>query len=82
MPDAEEIVVYGTGWCADCTRSRSALERMGRAYRYVDIEADADAASVARSLAGVQKIPVISLPGGAVLVEPSDIELAAAVTLV
>ena len=79
MSDVEEIVVYGTGWCADCKRSRSALERIGRAYRYVDIDADEDAAAVAHSLAGVHKIPVISLPGGVVLVEPSDIELAAAV---
>lgn len=80
MQEHEEIVVYGTAWCSDCKRSRKALDRIGRSYRYVDIEKDAAAAETARVLAGVQKVPVIALPGGLVLVEPSDLDLIAAAT--
>ena len=48
-------------------------------YRYIDVGVDEASRELAQGLAdGSAKIPVILLPGGRVLVEPSDAELTAA----
>jgi glutaredoxin len=73
---ADEIVVYGADWCGDCRRAQRLLEGRAVAYRYVDVEHDADAREDARRIGGSTKIPVIVMPDGSVLVEPTDPELA------
>jgi len=71
------IVMYGTPWCGDCTRSRRLLERNGVAYRYVDIEAEPEAvATVERLNGGLHSVPTIVFTDGSVLVEPSNKVLA------
>ncbi|MCC2031556.1 glutaredoxin family protein [Microbacterium allomyrinae] len=73
--DANAIIMYGTGWCGDCTRSKAALRRLGEDFVYIDIEAD-DAASVrAQEISGAKRIPVIVFPDGEHLVEPSELAL-------
>lgn len=69
------IVMYGTGWCGDCTRSKATLNRLNEPFEYVDIEADEAASELAQSISGAKRIPVIVFPDGAFLVEPSDIVL-------
>nr|WP_205707930.1 glutaredoxin domain-containing protein [Kineococcus vitellinus] len=72
------MVVYGAGWCPDVRRSRALLEAEGVAHRYVDVEADDDAAELVRGLQhGARRIPTIVWPDGSHLVEPSDDELRA-----
>lgn len=72
------ITMYGTAWCGDCIRTRQQLTRAGVLFQDVDIEENADAATMAHDLAGSRRIPVVQLPDGRVLVEPSHTELAAA----
>jgi mycoredoxin len=72
------IVMYGTPWCGDCTRSRRLLEHNGVAYRYVDIEAEPEAASTVERLnGGLHSVPTIVFADGSVLVEPSNKVLSA-----
>jgi mycoredoxin len=72
-----EVVVYGKRECADTLRTRALLRDAGVEYRFVDVEASADDAARATALGGSTKVPVVVLPDGAVLVEPSDDEVRA-----
>jgi glutaredoxin len=75
MNERDEIVMYGADWCGDCRRAQRLLEGRGVAYRYIDVEDDASAREAARRIGGSTKIPVIVMPDGSVLVEPTDPEL-------
>jgi glutaredoxin len=68
--------MYGADWCGDCRRAQRLLEGRGVAYRYVDVEHDASGREEARRIGNSTKIPVIVMPDGSVLVEPTDPELA------
>ncbi|AXB46619.1 glutaredoxin family protein [Amycolatopsis albispora] len=73
-----ELIVYGAGWCPDVRRSRALLDREGVEYRYVDVEADAEAEAKVRELQdGARRIPTIVFGDGTFLVEPSDDALSA-----
>jgi glutaredoxin len=72
-----DVTMYGADWCPDCRRSKRLLDRLGVAYDYRDVEADAAAADEAQAISGRQSIPVIVLPGGGFLVEPPDKDLQA-----
>lgn len=67
--------MYGAEWCGDCRRSKKLLDELGVDYDYVDLEADAAAADVARGISGRTNIPVIAFPDGTHVVEPSNDEL-------
>ena len=73
-----EITVYGADWCPDCTRTKRALDAVGAGYVYRDLVAEPEAAAEAEAISGRKNIPVVVLPDGVVLVEPSDAELLAA----
>lgn len=77
MGETSGIVMYGADWCGDCRRAQRLLDGRGVPYRYVDVEHDDVARDEARRIGGSTKIPVIVMPNGAVLVEPTDPELAA-----
>ena len=70
--------MYGADWCPDCTRTKRALDAAGAEYVYRDLVAEPEAAAEAEAISGRTNIPVVVLPSGAVLVEPSDPELLAA----
>jgi len=73
------ITVYGATWCADCKRSRDYLDSRQVPYEYIDIDMTPGAADeVSRLNNGQRSIPTILFPDGAVLVEPSNQELRAA----
>ena len=72
------ITVYGADWCPDCTRTKRALDSAGADYVYRDLVAEPEAAAEAEQISGRKNIPVVVLPDGAILVEPSDAELLAA----
>ena len=73
-----EITEYGADWCPDCTRTKRALDAVGAGYVYRDLVAEPEAAAEAEAISGRKNIPVVVLPDGVVLVEPSDAELLAA----
>ena len=74
----EGLVVYGTGWCGDCIRSRSLLDRRGTPYRWIDVDRDRAGDALVRELnRGNRAVPTLVFADGSVLVEPSDGELAA-----
>ena len=70
--------MYGADWCPDCTRTKRALDAAGVGYVYRDLVAEPAAAAEAEAISGRKNIPVVVLPDGVVLVEPSDPELLAA----
>ena len=70
-----DITVFGAEWCPDCRRTKRALDAAGVDYDYRDLEAEPEAAAEAEAISGRKNIPVVVLPDGAVLVEPSDPEL-------
>jgi glutaredoxin len=71
------VKVYGTQTCHDTNRSRALLDGLGIEYNFYNTDMDAAMARTADALRpnGGQKIPVIDLGEGNVLVEPSDDEL-------
>ncbi|MGE0600602.1 MAG: FAD-dependent oxidoreductase [Dehalococcoidia bacterium] len=72
-----DIIVYGAPWCPDCKRSKKFLAEHRVPYDWVDIDADQDGLRrVEEMQGGGRSIPTIVFPGGDVLTEPSDEELA------
>ncbi len=78
MTSPARVTVYGADWCRDCIRSKSLLDRLGTDYEYIDLVARPEEADRAREISGRTNIPVIVLPDGSHLVEPTDPELEAA----
>jgi len=75
------VVVYGAMWCGDCVRSKALLDRVNVPYTWIDTDAEPGAIdAVIAANDGRQSIPVIVLPDGSHLTEPSDPDLRAALT--
>ena len=73
---SEQIIMYGTTWCPDCTRSKRWLESHKIPYTWCDIEKDTAAREyVVKANHGRRSVPTILFPDGSILVEPSDVEL-------
>jgi thioredoxin reductase (NADPH) len=72
-----ELIVYGAPWCPDCRRAKKFLDEHRVAYRYVNIDLDAEGlAYVERLQNGGRTIPTIAFPDGSHLLEPGNDELA------
>ena len=72
-------MLFGAGWCADCRLAKAWLHDNNVPFTEVDVEHDDQARDRAVELAkGRRNIPVVVLPDGSVLVEPSEAELAGA----
>jgi mycoredoxin len=71
------IQMYGAMWCGDCIRTKAQLDRLGVEYTFLDIEHDDALRDAAVTISGRQSIPVVVLPDGTHLVEPSSPELEA-----
>jgi mycoredoxin len=75
---SEPIVIYSAVWCGDCRRAKRFLDTQGVSYVAIDVEHDSEALAVVERLNnGRRSIPTIIFPDGAMLVEPSNAELAA-----
>ena len=84
MTDYPEILVLGRDTCEDTIRSRGHLHLLGIPYVYRNVELDPVADAWNRSFSeGQRKTPVILVgdPNSptAILVEPSDDDLSAAI---
>ncbi len=76
------IRMLGTAWCGDCRRAKAFLSDHGVAFEWVDIEDDPEAAAeVERHNGGRRVVPTIVFDDGAILVEPSNDDLARQVGL-
>ena len=76
MPE-NTITLYGTLWCGDCKRTKKFFGEQRIHYEYVDVEQDeAGLAFVERVNGGKQIVPTIVFGDGAILVEPSNAQLA------
>lgn len=80
QPDRAEqsdqaIRVFGADWCRDCRRTKAQLDQLGVAYTYIDLEAEPDAAEVARDISGRTNIPVVLYPDASHQVEPSNADV-------
>ena len=70
-------IIYGTEWCGDCKRSKRFLDQKKIPYTWIDIEDDKEARKIAMKLNdGKAKVPTIIFDDDAVLVEPSNFQLA------
>ena len=73
-----EIIVYGTTWCPDCVRSKRYLDQRGITYQWVDVDRDEAAREhIIRINGGMRRVPTIVFPDGSILVEPTNVQLAA-----
>lgn len=73
---SQQIIVYGTRWCPDCTRAKQILSQHQIAYSWIDIEQDTAAVEyVVKVNRGNCSVPTIVFPDGSILVEPSNSEL-------
>jgi glutaredoxin len=69
------VKVYGADWCEDTQRTREFLERLGVAYKYVNIETDERARDwVLAHNDGKERKPTVDV-AGQILSEPTDHEL-------
>ena len=73
-----EVTYYGADWCVDCRRSKAFMLKHNVEFIENNVEESAELAAKAESIAGRKNIPVIQFKDGAFLVEPSDVDLQAA----
>ncbi len=72
------ITVYGAPWCPDCRRAKQFLGEHRIHYHWVDVDEDQEGlAFVDRVNHGRRIIPTIVFEDGAILVEPTNAQLAA-----
>jgi mycoredoxin len=75
----QNVVVFGADWCGDCRQAKAWLRNNHVSFTDVDVETDEQARARAVELAkGRRNLPVVLLPDGSVLIEPTDAELASA----
>ncbi len=76
------ITVYGAPWCPDCRRSKQFLGEQRIPYIWVDIDEDEEGRKQVQAVNdGKQIIPTIVFQDGSILVEPSNAELAAKMSI-
>lgn len=75
------ITYYGADWCRDCVRSKALLNGAGVEFVEFDVEQSAELAAKAEAIAGRKNIPVIVFADGEFMVEPSDADLKAALSV-
>lgn len=73
----KEIIVYSTAWCPDCKRAKKFFGEHRVEYANVDIENTPGGVEFVEKLNnGMRIIPTIIFPDGAILVEPTNAQLA------
>jgi mycoredoxin len=67
-----QLTMYTTTWCGVCRNLKSQLARAGIEFAEVDIERDPAAADFVMSVnGGNQTVPIVVLPDGTALANPS-----------
>lgn len=77
-----DITVYGAPWCPDCRRAKTFLNSHKIPFEWVDVDEDPSGLAKVQELqSGGRTIPTIVFPDGSMLLEPSDEELAAKLSI-
>ena len=72
-----EIVMYGTTWCNDCTRATRFFERNNVNYKWINIDHEDEYVDYVLGVNdGLRIVPTIVFADGSVLAEPTDRDLA------
>jgi thioredoxin reductase (NADPH) len=72
------ITGYGASWCCDCQRIKAFLDSHNVPYIWIDLEEHPEAQEIVERYNGGKRIiPILVLPDGTVLAQPSDSALAA-----
>ena len=75
----EPLIIYTTGWCPDCWRTKSFLKARGVEFREVNIEEDESAEQIVlRANNGKRKVPTLEVGGRYFACSPFDAEQLAA----
>lgn len=73
----KSLSIYGTLWCGDCRRARRFLDKNEIPYKFINIDLDKDAEKFVKNKnQGMRSVPTIVFPDGAILVEPTNKQLA------
>lgn len=73
----ENIIMYGTNWCSDCTRARNFLDQHNISYEWINIDKDTQAEQWVKQVnQGFRSVPTILFPDASILVEPTNRQLA------
>lgn len=73
-----ELRIYTTVTCGQCWFLKLWLKRQGIGYNEIGIENDAEARRFVRRIAnGYMSVPIVVLPDGRVLVEPTHAQVRA-----
>ena len=75
MTTTSTLTMFGAEWCGDCRRTKKQLDELGVTYEYVDLEAQPEAAEIAREISGRTNIPVVVYPDSSHHVEPSNADV-------
>ncbi len=74
----QQIRLYGTTWCQDCKRAKKFFGEHRVPYDFIDVDADRNGLRIVEEAnQGKRIIPTIVFGDNAVLIEPSNTELAA-----
>ena len=72
----DEIVMYGTTWCSDCTRAKRFFEKNEVDYKWVNIDQETEFVDYVLGVNdGMRIVPTIVFEDGSILAEPSDRDL-------
>ena len=72
-----KIVLYTVDWCPDCRRVKSFLLNHKITVLEINVDRDEQGAAFVRKInSGNRSVPTLIFPGGEILVEPSDTQLA------
>lgn len=72
---ADEIIVYGSSWCGYTTHALKTLDKLGVAYRYIEVDdSPEDEQRIAAWNNGRSIRPTIDMHGD-IFVNPDDITL-------
>lgn len=74
---ADRPRLYGRTTCSDTANAREHFAKHAFDYQWIDIDEDDDGRTFVREInGGFESTPVLVLPDGRYLVEPSDSDLA------
>ena len=77
---ADRTRLYGRTTCSDTSAARAFLDGRSIVYEWIDIDADDDGRALVREInGGYESTPVLLLPEGRYLTEPSTADLEAAI---
>lgn len=68
----KSIILYGTDWCAACTRAKNQLLKHHLDFEFINIDHNPESATLVELLnGGMRSVPTLIFPDDSIMVEPS-----------